>query len=146
VAGTELYPNGPGPEFNSNELDQSVYQSGVSGDGGTTSDEDADTEPDEIDVCEDFGMCDHLYVIGVPEDSPDSADGEEVRFEQVYPDMGLPYYKRVVEGGRSDIKDQFSDASGDGGSSYEDVRNDLGISVEFDQDFEATRVSDIVNI
>ena len=60
-----------------------------------------------VDVCAEFGECDHIYEFpSIVEKDAEGADaavidhggfdvpeGADVRFEQVYPDKGLPYYK-----------------------------------------------------
>ena len=55
-----------------------------------------------VDVCAEFGECDHLYefpalVVEEEEDETEEAvdvpEGADVLFEQVYPDKGLPYYR-----------------------------------------------------
>ena len=60
-----------------------------------------------VDVCAEFGECDHIYEFPsiVEEEDADAEvkdlggggvdlpEGADVRFEQVYPDKGLPYYR-----------------------------------------------------
>ena len=62
---------------------------------------------DVVDVCAEFGECDHIYEFPsiVEEEDADAEvkdlggggvdlpEGADVRFEQVYPDKGLPYYR-----------------------------------------------------
>ena len=60
-----------------------------------------------VDVCAEFGECDHIYEFpSIVEEEADAAgiedrgsgsvdvpEGADVRFEQVYPDKELPYYR-----------------------------------------------------
>ena len=61
---------------------------------------------DVVDVCAEFGECDHIYEFpSIVEDDDESVVedhgggvvdvpmGADLRFEQVYPDKGLPYYR-----------------------------------------------------
>ena len=62
---------------------------------------------DVVDVCAEFGECDHIYEFpSIVEEEADAAgiedrgrggvdvpEGADVRFEQVYPDKELPYYR-----------------------------------------------------
>ena len=55
-------------------------------------DEDVSRDDDgEIDICAEYGKCDHLYVFE-DELKIDTGPGE-LKYEQVYPGKGLPYYR-----------------------------------------------------
>ena len=67
----------------------------------------SDGGSDVVDVCAEFGECDHIYefpsLVEGEEGEADEVEGDiagveipegaDVRFEQVYPDKELPYYR-----------------------------------------------------
>jgi hypothetical protein len=74
-----------------------------------------------VDICEELGECDHLYAV---QDHYQEDDAKKIKFEQVYPDIGLPYYRTVL--------------AGDDDSESSDVDNSNGIAP--DQDTAGTQV------